>query len=202
MKKRTRVDRAASIIKNKDKTIRKLGRFFKESKNYYYEFCSGKAQYICPGAERAVEWTECKECTVCHKNKFLTLYPKNNQGRNNIFSATGRRYRRPDCKVCNSNNRKGTNKAIADAKTSGISVKAPTGTKCALCGEGPSSKKGEFVFDHDHETNEFRGYIHNRCNIGLGILGDSVLELLKAVKYLNIGENLSKDVIISELFGE
>lgn len=203
--KQTRVDRAdknSSISgKNYTKNKIKIQKFCKEVAYYYKEFKSGKAIYNCPGAEREVEWSERKTCSKCRVSKSLILFSKNDCGRGNIFFADGRRNRRPECKVCATKDQEGKKQARAYAKSKGIPYKAPADTLCAICcHEG--TRKNPLIFDHDHETNEFRGYIHNRCNIGLGILGDSVLELLKAVKYLNIGENLSKDVIISELFGE
>jgi hypothetical protein len=52
-------------------------------------------------------------------------------------------------------------------------------SKCALCG-----KKGKLVVDHCHATDQFRGLICNNCNIGLGLLGDTLAGLQKAIKYL------------------
>ena len=42
-----------------------------------------------------------------------------------------------------------------------------------------------WVVDHDHTTEKFRGFLCQKCNIGLGFLGDSITSLGRAVKYLN-----------------
>lgn len=38
--------------------------------------------------------------------------------------------------------------------------------------------------DHDHKTGCARGYLCNGCNRGLGMLGDSIEGLTKAINYL------------------
>lgn len=50
---------------------------------------------------------------------------------------------------------------------------------CELCGE-----TGVTVYDHDHTTGIFRGWICYRCNIGLGAFKDTVGGLLNALRYL------------------
>jgi hypothetical protein len=50
---------------------------------------------------------------------------------------------------------------------------------CAICRE-----RQAFVVDHDHATGAVRGLLCNRCNTGLGHLGDSPILLLRAIEYL------------------
>jgi hypothetical protein len=38
--------------------------------------------------------------------------------------------------------------------------------------------------DHDHQKECFRGWICERCNIGLGKFGDNIEGLTKAIDYL------------------
>ena len=38
--------------------------------------------------------------------------------------------------------------------------------------------------DHDHSTGAFRGWLCRRCNVGIGLLGDSVEGLERAIRYL------------------
>jgi hypothetical protein len=38
--------------------------------------------------------------------------------------------------------------------------------------------------DHDHTTGAFRGWLCNRCNLGLGHLGDTIASVEKALDYL------------------
>ena len=53
--------------------------------------------------------------------------------------------------------------------------------KCAIC-EKESTKA--LSVDHCHETGEVRGLLCQPCNSGIGLLGDNLESLLKAVKYL------------------
>lgn len=56
---------------------------------------------------------------------------------------------------------------------------------CALCGQAfDGSQMGGKAVDHNHDTNRFRGVIHNRCNVGIGHLRDSADLCLKAAAYL------------------
>ena len=50
---------------------------------------------------------------------------------------------------------------------------------CKICGG-----IGPLVFDHDHDTNKFRGLICNSCNVGLGYFKNSSQILSSAIQYL------------------
>ncbi|NBP03241.1 MAG: hypothetical protein EBU90_24715 [Proteobacteria bacterium] len=59
--------------------------------------------------------------------------------------------------------------------------KAPSKPKlCECCKKTPI----KWCLDHDHETNKFRGWICERCNTGLGKLGDNIEGIVKALNYL------------------
>lgn len=57
--------------------------------------------------------------------------------------------------------------------------------KCALC-EKPfiDFSRTNLHIDHCHETNKVRGLLCMQCNVGLGMLGDTVEGLTRAIKYL------------------
>ena len=137
-----------------------------------------------PGAEQQVAWTEKKCCSKCGQSKSLMVFKRNDCGGGNIIRGDGRRNRRPDCKVCYDRDMQGKNKAKACAKRLGISYKAPEGTVCRLCSK-PGTKSNPLVFDHHHELDVFRGYCCNRCNIGMGALGDNVSSIARVLKYMN-----------------
>lgn len=50
---------------------------------------------------------------------------------------------------------------------------------CAICGS-----QEPLCVDHDHETGVIRGLLCGRCNKGIGLLGDSLEGLERAVRYL------------------
>lgn len=63
-------------------------------------------------------------------------------------------------------------------------ARPPVGTPCECCGKVPANG-GMLQFDHDHETELFRGWICVGCNTGIGKLGDNVAGLHAALEYLS-----------------
>lgn len=55
--------------------------------------------------------------------------------------------------------------------------------KPAVC-EACDAEGRQMHLDHDHTTGKFRGWLCNRCNLGLGHLGDTVAALEKTLDYL------------------
>jgi hypothetical protein len=53
---------------------------------------------------------------------------------------------------------------------------------CECCGGLPGKKA--LSLDHCHASNEFRGWLCDRCNAGIGMLGDDIKGLMNAVRYL------------------
>ncbi len=51
--------------------------------------------------------------------------------------------------------------------------------ECPCCG-----RTKMLVWDHDHDTGQFRGWICHKCNLGISQLGDSVAGLERALRYL------------------
>lgn len=57
---------------------------------------------------------------------------------------------------------------------------------CPIC-EQPFDEKfsgTHKVIDHDHDTGDFRGIIHNICNTGIGAFKDNADNLRRAIDYL------------------
>lgn len=66
---------------------------------------------------------------------------------------------------------------------------------CAIC-KKPENRKHmgtgtiwDLAVDHCHETGEVRGLLCNKCNRGLGLLGDKFDTIENVLIYLNRGEN-------------
>lgn len=51
---------------------------------------------------------------------------------------------------------------------------------CECCGK----KESKLCIDHCHDTLEFRGWICEPCNRGIGQLGDNIIGVQKALNYL------------------
>jgi hypothetical protein len=188
------VSKPLNFQKTRDKLDKSLCREIR-----YYQKEADKTIFKCPAEEQNVAWTEAKSCSKCGQSKSLMVFNRNNCGAGNIIRADGRRNRRPDCKVCCDGIVQGKKKAKECAKRLGISYKAPEGTVCGLCSE-PATKSNPLVFDHHHELDVFRGYCCNRCNIGMGTLGDTVSSLCRAVKYMNQTERLSAELVMARIF--
>jgi len=57
--------------------------------------------------------------------------------------------------------------------------------RCAKCGVHCSEKR--LVLDHDHNefgVEAFRGLLCDKCNLGIGLLGDTLEGLMEAINYL------------------
>ena len=55
---------------------------------------------------------------------------------------------------------------------------------CELCQQRPAE-----ALDHCHTRKVFRGWLCMRCNLGLGMLGDSADTLQRAANYLKLSES-------------
>ena len=120
---------------------------------------------------------EKRKCSKCGE-----VLPLNEQffGKNQSTNTGGDNYFRPECKKCTSKASKGKNQAY---KLAGKPDYPDLGTPCYNCGR--TDKK--LVFDHCHETLEHRGWLCDNCNRSIGMLGDDIASLERAIKYLKEG---------------
>ena len=84
--------------------------------------------------------------------------------------------RRTDCKDC----RKKQAIMAREAKKTA----PPKPEVCDCCGKLPK----KWQMDHCHETGKFRGWVCLPCNRGIGMLGDHLEDVQKAVKYLKLAK--------------
>jgi len=56
--------------------------------------------------------------------------------------------------------------------------------KCFICHKHQSDLTHALCADHNHTTKKFRGLLCKNCNMGIGLLGDSMTTLTEATKYL------------------
>jgi len=59
-------------------------------------------------------------------------------------------------------------------------MKAKQNGMCAICGR----ENNNLVIDHNHKTGKVRGLLCTACNVGIGLLQDSVDILTIAIKYI------------------
>lgn len=59
---------------------------------------------------------------------------------------------------------------------------------CAICGTSDPVGRGKhtrtFSVDHDHHTDEVRGLLCSKCNLGIGQLNDDAATVAAALNYL------------------
>lgn len=152
----------------------------KEYDNYQKQ--QHKCKFKSPQEEYDWAKTQTKICSKCNIERKLTEYRGNTAG-TDAFDKFGYRLRRPECNICNKEISSGKTIAKKIAKEMGISYIAPEGTICAICKQPPTPSNC-LVFDHSHEKYIFRGYCCNSCNRSMGVLGDNVDGLLRALNYL------------------
>lgn len=152
---------------------------FTVNEHAHYSNYPGEKKFSSPEEEHEWSKTQLRTCNKCHMDLDHTQFGFNTCG-SEAFDMNGYRRRRPDCKNCNKESNRGKDDAKKIAKKLGLPTKAPEGTCCELCG---STQK--IVFDHDHESCTFRGWLCDPCNRSLGVLGDDVPSLVKAINYLN-----------------
>jgi len=118
-----------------------------------------------------------RKCSKCGEVHPLTeQYFSKNQSTN----TGGDKYFRPECKKCSKQISQGKREAV---KLAGNPARPKLGTPCYLCGR----KDKKLVFDHDHITLSHRGWLCDNCNRSMGMLGDDIPSLKRAIRYLKKG---------------
>ena len=106
-----------------------------------------------------------RRCRRCGETKDILAF-----GINNTFPSGIKR--RHTCNVCRKHQ-------------CAVRVKlrrehgSPPNVPCPIC-ERPL----RLFMDHDHDTDQFRGWLCNDCNNGMGKFGDSPVMLQRAIDYL------------------
>lgn len=61
----------------------------------------------------------------------------------------------------------------------------PVDNSCQCCGRiGSNHRMKNLSLDHCHASGAFRGWLCDNCNRGIGLLGDDIPGLMRAVEYL------------------
>jgi protein-arginine kinase activator protein McsA len=112
-------------------------------------------------AGRAVLRGECKECTLADRKAFHSDQPEEKR-RNNLLKSYGLTFKQYN------------------------EMLERQGGGCAIC--GTTSNKNlvswSLSVDHDHSSGRVRGILCNSCNRAIGLLGDDLDRLKRAVEYL------------------
>ncbi len=123
---------------------------------------------------------EVKTCRVCGETKPTHEFHKGSSAR----VINGKFYRevyRSECKSCRSTNGDAHSSEAAKLMNELNMTYPPKGTPCDCCGKVGS----RLVFDHCHDTKQFRGWLCYQCNSAIGNLGDTLEGVSAAVTYLS-----------------
>ena len=104
-----------------------------------------------------------KICKYCGKRKNKKSFPRHIHYKDNLDSR---------CKKCVKKHSRVRHYLHKNAP-----VKPPV---CECCKQIPV----KWRLDHNHVTNQFRGWLCDNCNTGIGKLGDNLDGVIKAVNYL------------------
>ena len=119
-------------------------------------------------------FSETKICYRCKKDLPAT---------EEFFSRNSHNGKRSHLKnFCRECDRK-DHRVVASIKK--LSTTPPKSTDCDCCGRSLEELSTRNVhLDHCRKTETFRGWLCKSCNIGLGMLGDDVQGLTRALRYL------------------
>lgn len=106
-----------------------------------------------------------KVCRRCNEQKEIELFPTFSN------STSGRKN---TCGVC-------CKELSALRKKLKEQNPPPVAGECPIC----QNFTKDWILDHCHFTDEFRGYICNNCNLALGRFNDDERLLKRAIDYLN-----------------
>ena len=103
-----------------------------------------------------------KICTYCGKRKNRGSFPKHKHFKDNLDSR---------CKKCVKKHSKVRVKLHKKAP--------PKPSVCECCKKNPI----KWALDHDHDDDSFRGWLCDKCNTGIGKLGDNLEGIVNAMNY-------------------
>jgi hypothetical protein len=130
----------------------------------------------------------CSYCSVEKNNSEFQFYK-------NRISPEGFRLRTN--RVCRDCRRKTANDMKATIKNAPTRPEPPY--PCDNCHK-PIVTTKTLQLDHDHETQQFRGWLCKECNISIGNLGDNVKGMIQAAIYLNRTEKVLREEELVKLY--
>jgi|SaaInl1SG_22_DNA_1037389.scaffolds.fasta_scaffold08388_2 hypothetical protein len=121
--------------------------------------------------QEALEGRACVKCGVKQPDE-------------NFYMANGGNYRRTECISCMRKYTRVVDKLRKENEYPTEDYQCPICTRNST--EIDTVRKGKvFFLDHCHDSHQFRGWLCDSCNRGLGAFGDDVKRLKRAIDYLS-----------------
>ena len=118
-----------------------------------------------------------KTCNTCGKEKSYSEYYKYPRNRDGFMHV---------CKECQ--NQKGKDSHLMRkfglTRDQYDAMYFEQDGSCACCGKHQIELNVTMAVDHCHDTGQVRGLLCGSCNRGIGLLGDNLEGVKKALKYL------------------
>jgi hypothetical protein len=128
-----------------------------------------------------------KVCRTCREKKPMEAFANHSHYRDNKHSV---------CKKCSNEILKELNRI----KRNQGDCPKPADGLCECCKQDPTKfdPPRKWIWDHDHESEKFRGWLCNICNLSIGQLGDSVEGLMNAVRYWERAKDRKPEIDLFE----
>jgi hypothetical protein len=140
--------------------------------------------------------TNTKKCIACSAKKDISMFYKNSRrsnGLDNRCKKCADAYKAEwivtsgsDIKASATNSRLLKRYGITSEEY--MQLLENQNYSCAICGNTPENGRSntyKLSVDHCHTTGTVRGLLCQKCNTGIGLLGDTKEGILKALKYLD-----------------
>ena len=111
------------------------------------------------------------------------------------YDISSQKSLRTECKKCRGEKWKTTKRLrLKNTKPDSLKYKCPccNKTEKELRKHGRWKDRPVWALDHNHLTNEFRGWICNNCNVGIGFFYEDINIIKNVFMYLNEGGNWSE----------
>ena len=112
-----------------------------------------------------------KICRTCKEELILELFHRDKRMPDGHYDV---------CRDCRSKHRNITDIPKEDYEA----LLQAQNYSCAICGVNAEESKNGLAVDHNHATDQVRGLLCMRCNVGLGYFKDNINSLNEAVNYL------------------
>jgi hypothetical protein len=131
-----------------------------------------------------------KTCSRCNREKSLDQFYTDLHNRSGLQSyckackaLRGRELRKVDVVKTKTQDRKAKLRKYDLAPDEFDKMLSAQNGRCAVCRRTIEEEK-QLQIDHNHTTNKVRGLLCGKCNRGLGLFGEDLNLLSKAVEYL------------------